>query len=173
MDLGAATGRAVRAAAPGTVSFAGPVGGRGVVSVVLEGTGAPPLRTTYEPVAPSVRKGDRLRAGDVLGTIQADVPSHCAAQCVHWGLLRADQYLDPLSLLPESLLHAGHSRLLPIFGVPRQGMAPAAAMARKRKSRGGPPGAAAALLAASALWARTRLSKGRPQAQRPPKEATG
>ncbi|CAL9609004.1 hypothetical protein SUDANB140_05599 [Streptomyces sp. enrichment culture] len=82
----------------------------------LTGTGEPPLRTTYEPVRASVRKGDRVGAGQVLGAVEP-AGSHCSA-CLHWGLLRGDTYLDPLSLLPPWLLHAGPSRLLPVLGVP-------------------------------------------------------
>ncbi|WP_437059767.1 murein hydrolase activator EnvC family protein [Streptomyces sp. enrichment culture] len=116
VDLAAAGGVPVRAVAAGRVSFAGRVAGRGVVSVELTGTGEPPLRTTYEPVRASVRKGDRVGAGQVLGAVEP-AGSHCSA-CLHWGLLRGDTYLDPLSLLPPWLLHAGPSRLLPVLGVP-------------------------------------------------------
>ncbi len=119
VDLAAAGGDPVRAVAAGRVSFAGRVAGRGVVSLELTGTGDPPLRTTYEPVAASVREGDEVAAGEVLGTVEP-TGSHCAA-CLHWGLLRGDVYLDPLSLLPPWLLDSGPSRLLPVLGVPLPG----------------------------------------------------
>ncbi|MEU9522092.1 M23 family metallopeptidase [Streptomyces sp. NPDC048224] len=119
VDLAAAGGTPVRAVAAGRVSFAGPVGGRGVVSLELTGTGEPPLRTTYAPVGAAVEKGDRVAAGDVLGTVQP-AGSHCTA-CLHWGLLRGEVYLDPLSLLPPWLLDTGPSRLLPVLGVPLPG----------------------------------------------------
>ncbi|MFF8682012.1 murein hydrolase activator EnvC family protein [Streptomyces sp. NPDC015237] len=119
VDLAAAGGTPVRAVAAGRVSFAGRVAVRGVVSLELTGTGDPPLRTTYEPVAASVREGDEVAAGEVLGTAEP-TGSHCTA-CLHWGLLRGDVYLDPLSLLPPWLLDSGPSILLPVLGVPLPG----------------------------------------------------
>ncbi|WP_425587778.1 murein hydrolase activator EnvC family protein [Streptomyces marokkonensis] len=116
VDLAAVGGAPVRAVAAGRVSFAGPVAGRGVVSLELTGTGDPPLRTTYEPVEVSVRKGEEVAAGEVLGTLEP-TGSHCTA-CLHWGLLRGDVYLNPLSVLPPWLLAGGPSRLLPVLGVP-------------------------------------------------------
>ncbi|MFF3616411.1 peptidoglycan DD-metalloendopeptidase family protein [Streptomyces sp. NPDC002580] len=116
VDLAAVPGAPVRSVAPGRVSFAGRVAGRGVVSVELSGTGAPPLRTTYGPVRASVRKGDEVLAGGVLGTLEAPV-GHCgSASCLHWGLLRGGTYLNPLPLLPPWLLSRGPSRLLPLSG---------------------------------------------------------
>ncbi|WP_406725292.1 M23 family metallopeptidase [Streptomyces sp. GD-15H] len=117
VDLTAAPGTPVRAVAAGRVSYAGRVAGRGVVSVELSGTGVPPLRTTYEPVLPSVEKGAEVAPGEVIGTVAA-TGSHCTAPCLHWGLLRADVYLNPLALLPPQLLGGGPSRLLPVLGVP-------------------------------------------------------
>ncbi|MFJ9817922.1 murein hydrolase activator EnvC family protein [Streptomyces sp. NPDC101151] len=114
VDLGAPPGAPVRAVAAGRVSFAGRVAGRGVVSVELAGTG---LRTTYEPVSPSVQKGADVRSGEVVGTVEA-TGSHCPGTCVHWGLLRGETYLDPLALLPPWLLQRGPSRLLPVLRVP-------------------------------------------------------
>ncbi|MDO0925508.1 M23 family metallopeptidase [Streptomyces sp. TG1A-8] len=114
VDLDAAPGTPVRAVAAGRVAYAGRVAGRGVVSVELAGTD---LRTTYEPVLPSVEKGERVAAGEVVGTVERTGP-HCRATCVHWGLLRGGAYLDPLSLLPSRLLRRGPSRLLPVLGVP-------------------------------------------------------
>ncbi|WP_307853931.1 M23 family metallopeptidase [Streptomyces tagetis] len=116
VDLAAAPSSPVRAVAAGRVSFAGRVGGWGVVSVELAGTGDPPLRTTYLAVAASVRRGDEVAAGDVLGALEPVGP-HCAG-CLHWGLLRGEVYLNPLSLLPPWLLDGGPSRLLPVLGVP-------------------------------------------------------
>ncbi|MGV9698255.1 peptidoglycan DD-metalloendopeptidase family protein [Streptomyces sp. NPDC003470] len=116
VDLAAPAGTAVRAVAAGRVSFAGRVAGRGVVSLELTGTGDPPLRTTYEPVRASVREGDEVAAGGLLGRAEP-AGSHCSA-CLHWGVLRGDVYLNPLALLPPWLLGAGPSRLLPVLGVP-------------------------------------------------------
>ncbi|WSU05991.1 M23 family metallopeptidase [Streptomyces sp. NBC_01124] len=121
VDLAAAGGTPVRAVAAGRVSFAGPVAGRGVVSLELAGTGDPPLRTTYAPVEAVVEEGDVVAAGEVLGWVQP-AGSHCTG-CLHWGLLRGDVYLNPLSLLPPWLLDAGPSRLLPVLGVPLPGRA--------------------------------------------------
>ncbi|MFE9441386.1 murein hydrolase activator EnvC family protein [Streptomyces sp. NPDC006602] len=117
IDLGAAPGTPVRAVAAGRVSFAGRVAGKGVIAVELPGTGAPPLRTTYEPVRASVKKGDELAAGEPVGTVEP-TGSHCTSTCLHWGLKRAGTYLNPLSLLPPWLLHRGPSRLLPVIGLP-------------------------------------------------------
>ncbi|MEU8864215.1 murein hydrolase activator EnvC family protein [Streptomyces umbrinus] len=117
VDLTAPPGAPVRAVAPGRISFAGRVAGRGVVSVELNGTGDPPLRTTYEPVRATAKKGTKVAAGEVIGVLEP-TGSHCPASCLHWGLRRADAYLDPLSLLPPWLLGRGPSRLLPVIGVP-------------------------------------------------------
>ncbi|MEU1492819.1 M23 family metallopeptidase [Streptomyces sp. NPDC005776] len=117
VDLGAGPGARVLAAAAGRVSFAGGVAGRGVVVIELAGTGDPPLRTTYEPVRPLVAKGDEVTTGQVVAVV-SDGPFHCASGCLHWGLRRAEAYLDPLSLLPPSALRRGPSRLLPVAGVP-------------------------------------------------------
>ena len=97
----------VRAALAGTVSFAGQLAGRGVVVVDHGGT-----RTTYEPVTPAVRKGDRVQAGDALGRLQL-FGSHCFPRwCLHWGLIEGrEHYLDPLTLVG-----AAPVRLLPLVG---------------------------------------------------------
>lgn len=114
VDLGAEPGAAVRAAAAGRVLFAGKVAGRGVVTVEVAASGSPPLRTTYEPVLPTVRKGEVVAAGAQIGVLDGAGPFHCATPCLHWGLLRADLYLDPLSLLPPGWQGHGPSRLLPL-----------------------------------------------------------
>ncbi|MBK3577274.1 M23 family metallopeptidase [Streptomyces sp. MBT65] len=114
VDLATPAGAPVRAVAAGRVSFAGKVAGRGVVAVELTGTD---LRTTYEPVSATVKKGEEVEPGEVVGTVEI-TGSHCATACVHWGLLRGEVYLNPLELLPPWLLNRGPSRLLPVLGVP-------------------------------------------------------
>src|SRR4051812_45262714 len=76
VDLAASPGSPVRAVAPGRVSFAGRVAGRGVVSVELSGTGEPPLRTTYAPVSATVKKGDEVAAVDASATLGPSA-THC------------------------------------------------------------------------------------------------
>ncbi|WP_079042478.1 M23 family metallopeptidase, partial [Streptomyces albus] len=164
VDLAARPGQPVLAVADGKVSFAGKVAGRGVVSIELTGTGEPPLRTTYQPLRPSVRKGDRVRAGDRVGTVT--LGTHCPRSCLHWGLLRGRRYLNPLSLLPAWLL-GGRSRLLPVFGVPLPATTePAAGRERevgRPRTAGGPADwTAACVLTAAALWSRWRLGGGLP-----------
>jgi murein DD-endopeptidase MepM/ murein hydrolase activator NlpD len=109
VDLPAGPGTAVRAAAPGEVAFSGLVGGTPVLVVQLAGN----LRTTYEPVRGSVPVGTAVAAGARLGTVSGALP-HCPGGCLHWGLLSGDVYLDPLTLLPRSLLRSEPSRLLPL-----------------------------------------------------------
>ncbi len=104
-DLGGAPGEVVRAAGNGVVVFAGTVAGRPVVSVDHAGG----LRTTYEPVTPTVAAGQEVRRGDPLGTLVAGHGGCPAAACLHWGLRRGETYLDPLSLLRPPRV-----RLLPL-----------------------------------------------------------
>lgn len=93
-DLAAEPGQEVLAAGPGRVHFAGTVAGTPVVSV-SHGD----LRTTYLPVETGLARGDPVTAGGVIGTVAA-APRHCPHRtCLHWGLLRDGDYLDPLSLL--------------------------------------------------------------------------
>jgi murein DD-endopeptidase MepM/ murein hydrolase activator NlpD len=104
VDLLGSPGQRVRAAAAGTVTFAGTLAGRGVV-VVSHGT----TRTTYEPVLPSVRAGALVAAGAPLGTLSG-AAGHCPPRvCLHWGVLRDKIYLDPLSMLGSAPV-----RLLPL-----------------------------------------------------------
>ncbi|QHT55391.1 peptidoglycan DD-metalloendopeptidase family protein [Cellulomonas sp. H30R-01] len=95
VDLRATPGTAVRAPAPGVVTFVGVVAGRGVVSVA-HGDG---LRSSVEPVSSVVEVGARVAAGDTVGTVSPD-GGHCAATaCLHWGVRRGDVYLDPVALV--------------------------------------------------------------------------
>jgi murein DD-endopeptidase MepM/ murein hydrolase activator NlpD len=113
VDLAGRPGQPVLAATPGTITYAGALAGRGVVTIT---TG--PRRTTYEPVVPAVSVGATVTTGAVIGRLSA-AGSHCLPRsCLHWGLLQGKQYLNPLTLLPNRPV-----RLLPLTE-------PAAAAAR-------------------------------------------
>ena len=99
VDLAGSSRQPVYAAGPGTVVFAGMLAGRPVVSVAHPGG----LRTSYEPVRPSVRTGQRVEAGTAIGVLQAGHAGCPVQACLHWGAMwgpaaNAD-YVDPLGLL--------------------------------------------------------------------------
>ncbi|SDZ20349.1 Peptidase family M23 [Amycolatopsis xylanica] len=96
VDLAASPGQEVLAAGPGVVVFSGSLAGRGVVSVDHDGG----LRTTYEPVLPAVAAGDQVHGGQVLGTVTPGHPGCPVEACLHWGVRRGEDYLDPLTLVP-------------------------------------------------------------------------
>jgi murein DD-endopeptidase MepM/ murein hydrolase activator NlpD len=107
VDLLASPGEAVRAAGAGTVTFAGWVAGTPAVAV----THPDGLRTTYEPVLAVVTRGAVVARGTILGRVSVG-GSHCLPlACLHWGLRRADSYLDPLTLVAADLA----VRLLPVW----------------------------------------------------------
>jgi hypothetical protein len=112
VDLEADAGTTVRSAGAGVVSHAGRLAGRGVVAVVHGD-----LRTTYEPVTAAVSVGMQVAPGEAIGRLESG--GHCApTACLHWGLLRGDTYVDPLSLLS-----GGPVRLLPLAGAALAGPA--------------------------------------------------
>jgi murein DD-endopeptidase MepM/ murein hydrolase activator NlpD len=133
VDLLGNPGQMVRAAADGTVTFAGMLAGRGVV-VVDHGQ----RRTTYEPVSTSVAVGKHVEAGQRIGVLQS-FGGHCWPRtCLHWGLLEGGTYLDPLTLVG-----GGPVRLLPMFagaqpaalaGLPPAAWSPSVAGARTTPS---------------------------------------
>lgn len=93
-DLVGRPGQPVRSALAGTVSYVGRIAGRGIVTVD-HGR----VRTTYQPVAAVVSRGEQVREGQVIGRLLL-AGSHCSpAACLHWGLIRGDTYLDPLTLV--------------------------------------------------------------------------
>ncbi len=99
VDLAGGPGQPVYAAAAGTVVFAGELAGRPLVSIAHPGG----LRTAMSRCAPSVRPGQLVGAGSVIGALEAGHAGCAAPACLHWGAMwgpaaRAD-YVDPLGLL--------------------------------------------------------------------------
>ncbi|WP_327144811.1 MULTISPECIES: M23 family metallopeptidase [unclassified Nocardia] len=95
VDLGGSPGQQVLAAGDGTVAFAGIVAGKPVLSI--DHTGG--LRTTYEPVKSSLPLGRRVIRGMPIGELQSGHDRCPVSACLHWGLRRGHDYLDPLGLV--------------------------------------------------------------------------
>jgi murein DD-endopeptidase MepM/ murein hydrolase activator NlpD len=109
VDLAAEAGSDVLAPEAGRISFVGTVVDRGVVTID-HGNG---LRSSFEPVDGSLRKGDPVAAGDVVGTVSGT--THCSPGCFHWGVRLGEEYVNPLQfvidLRPSVLLpRPGHDR---------------------------------------------------------------
>lgn len=97
VDLLAAAGTQIVSVAAGTVVHAGPVASVGVVSI---DHGA--LRSTYQPVHATIRVGERVAAGAVIGHL-VGAGGHCSSTpCLHLGFRSGDRYVDPLELLGAS-----------------------------------------------------------------------
>ncbi|KIS28108.1 peptidase M23 [Arthrobacter sp. SPG23] len=91
----AADGAPVAAPESGTVSFVGVVVDRPVITID-HGNG---LRSSFEPVESGLSTGAAVSRGDVIGTVAR---GHCASlPCVHWGVRRGEEYINPLSLVTD------------------------------------------------------------------------
>jgi murein DD-endopeptidase MepM/ murein hydrolase activator NlpD len=110
VDLAAAPGQEVLAADVGVVVFAGQVAGHGVVSLDHDGG----LRTTYQPITPTVTTGEQVYRGQPLGTVTPGHPGCSVPACLHWGARRGTEYVDPLALTGTP----GRVRLKPWGGGP-------------------------------------------------------
>lgn len=120
----ASPGGEVLAPGAGSIRFAGPVAGRSVVTLAHPDG----MLSSLEPVdlTPGLAVGDRVEAGELLGSVQDGV-DHCPATCVHWGARIPDgwavqggtwdRYVDPLVLLGLS----GPSVLWPLTAGPPAG----------------------------------------------------
>lgn len=106
VDIAGTPGEEIRSAGRGRVIYARRVADTNVVSVEHSHT----LRTTYTPVKATVKAGDYVEMGEVIGTLD---DGHCViGACLHWGAIRRetrDVYLDPLSLLSDATI-----RLFPV-----------------------------------------------------------
>lgn len=93
VDLAARTGQDILAAEDGVVAFAGVVAGVPVLSV----DHADGIRTTYQPVHATVKVGDEVEEGEVIGRL---TPSSGGHDGLHWGARTGpDTYINPLTLL--------------------------------------------------------------------------
>ncbi|MEJ6490088.1 M23 family metallopeptidase [Leucobacter sp. USCH14] len=90
IDLAADPGAVVRAPAGGTVSFAGTVVDRPVVSVRVD------EHTVYsmEPVTSGLRQGDSVGIGSPIGVV--DDGGHCDSRCLHLGVRIDGGYENPM-----------------------------------------------------------------------------
>jgi murein DD-endopeptidase MepM/ murein hydrolase activator NlpD len=106
IDIAAAAGTRVYAAAAGVVSFAGVVAGRPLLSIAHPGE----LVSSIEPVQALVANGEHVSAGQQVGMVA--VGGHCSNACLHLGVRLHGQYVSPLLVL------GGISRavLLPLGG---------------------------------------------------------
>lgn len=106
VDLAAEPGTPVRSPVSGVVEFAGPVAGRVVLTVVR----ADGVRSSLEPLADVVAAGTTVATGDLVGLVGAPSETgsagnahgrgHCwPSSCLHWGVRRDGEYVDPLGLL--------------------------------------------------------------------------
>ena len=97
VDLALPAGSPVVASYEGVVAFSGMVATKPVVSI--DHSYPPGLRTTYEPVVGSLKAGQSVRGGQVIGVLQAGHRSD-GRDALHWGArFGRDRYIDPLSLL--------------------------------------------------------------------------
>lgn len=99
IDMAAPEGTPVLAAAAGTVAFAGQVGGSLYVSI----DHADGLRSTYSFLSLIlVDEGATVAQGEPIalsGPCHAGAPS----PCLHFGIKRGDEYLDPESMLLDAM----------------------------------------------------------------------
>ncbi|MCP1413235.1 M23 family metallopeptidase [Paenarthrobacter sp. A20] len=98
VDIGPASdGGPVTAPSDGVVTFSGIVVDRAVITID-QGNG---LRSSFEPVASGLKQGDAVVKGQVIGTLEPG-PGHCGSTtCLHWGVRRGDDYVNPLGFVED------------------------------------------------------------------------
>ena len=82
----------------GTVTFAGVVVNRSIVTIT-HGNG---VKSSVEPVCPTVASGDHVQTGQVIGSVcrTGDYESHCGFEtCLHFSTRSENGYLSPLALI--------------------------------------------------------------------------
>ena len=97
VDLAAQPGTALLAPAGGTISFAGQVAGKSVVSIRHDA-----LISSFEPAQTDLPVGTLLDQGQIFGQVQGG-SDHCGETCVHWGVRSGEnEYVDPAALVAGS-----------------------------------------------------------------------
>ncbi|MFP3581200.1 M23 family metallopeptidase [Arthrobacter sp. SIMBA_036] len=98
VDLGQVLdGEPVTAPADGVVTFAGVVVDRSVLTID-HGNG---LKSSFEPVTSNLKPGDPVSKGQLIGSTEP-VSGHCGSSpCLHWGVRRGDEYVNPLDLVQD------------------------------------------------------------------------
>lgn len=105
VDLAARPGQDILAAEDGVVAFVGVIVGVPVISI----DHADGIRTTYQPVFPTVAVGDAVQEGQPIGRM---APSNGDHDGLHWGAKTGpDTYINPLTLLDAPTI-----RLKPVDG---------------------------------------------------------
>ncbi|WP_238567023.1 M23 family metallopeptidase [Bifidobacterium reuteri] len=101
IDVKARQGDSISAPAAGTISFAGKVGGKDVVSLRHRGG----VTSTFEPAVTTLEVGMNVNGGASIGVVDGE-SDHCSIrQCLHWGLKRgAHDYLDPERYVGEYMI---------------------------------------------------------------------
>jgi murein DD-endopeptidase MepM/ murein hydrolase activator NlpD len=96
IDIGAPSGTGVRAAAGGTVAYAGSLRGYGRMIIIIHDGG---FATVYAHNARQhVRAGARVRRGDLIATVGRS--GRTTGPNLHFEVRRHDVAYDPLALLP-------------------------------------------------------------------------
>lgn len=90
LDLAAAPGDLVTVPIAGTVTFAGRVVNRDVVSLRIDGA----TIVSFEPVTGELEQGDEVIGGSLLGRVSRG--GHCDGACVHVGVRIDDSYVNPM-----------------------------------------------------------------------------
>ena len=94
VDLKASAYESLLAPGDGTISFAGTVAGKQVVSIRCRN-----LTLTFEPAVTDRSVGAQVKRGEPFATV-GEESDHCDGPCVHWGVRRGKQaYLDPQDLV--------------------------------------------------------------------------
>jgi murein DD-endopeptidase MepM/ murein hydrolase activator NlpD len=107
VDYLAKIGQAVLAPSDGAVKFVGRVVNRGVLTLQHAGS----LITSFEPICSTLRPGDAVLRGSVIGRVcqRPGYQNHCGVRvCLHFALRTSTGYLSPLvtigGLSPSRLL---------------------------------------------------------------------
>lgn len=94
IDFAAEPGTEIHAVAEGTVTFAGMVAGRPVLTLEHQNG----WKSSYEPVHTDLQAGTPVLPGAVVGTL-AEPAGHGPGSLLHLGARRDGEYVSPLLLL--------------------------------------------------------------------------